>query len=160
MSLQQAIAFVLAKESGELTDDPNDPGGLTRWGIALNRHPELTADDIRGMTALRAGQIYAANYWPPRADELPDYLSIPLLAAAVLQGRETAVEILQAALGVHADGNIGPQTISAARLAIPRDLLARFVGEQARSLRKDSAWLTDGVGWIERAAAAVLASSS
>jgi lysozyme family protein len=154
----QAIAFTLAKETDELTDRPDDPGGLTRWGIALNRHPELTAEDIRNMTEQRAGQIFADQYWPARADDLPDYMSIPLMACSVLQGRQTAVEILQTALGVSADGAIGAQTISAARLGNPKAFLARFVGEQTRHFRQSKVWQTNGVGWIERSVAAILES--
>lgn len=157
MSLPQAIAFVLAKETGELTEDS---GGLSRWGISRASHPELTEDQIRAMTAAQAGQIFADSYWPARADELPDYFSIPLLASCVLQGRETGVEILQSALGVHADGSIGPQTIQAARLANPRAFLARFVAEQVRHLRQDSTWQADGIGWVERATEAALISGA
>jgi lysozyme family protein len=158
--LSAAVAFVLAKETGELTDYPDDPGGLTCWGIALKRHPELTADDIRNMSAGRAGQIYADQYYPARADELPYYLATPLLACSVLQGKGTAVEILQAAIGASIDGTIGPQTLTAARMANPKSLLARFLGEQVRHLQKDSAWPTDGVGWCERSAAAILESTT
>jgi lysozyme family protein len=154
--LSAAVAFVLAKETGELTDRPDDPGGLTKFGIALNRHPELTANDVRAMTAAQASGIFVDQYWPTRADELPYYLATPLLAASVLQGKETAVEILQAALGVSIDGAIGPQTVSAARMGNPKTLLARFLGEQVRHLQKDSTWSTDGVGWVERSAAAIL----
>jgi lysozyme family protein len=157
MSLPQAIAFVLAKETGELT---TDNAGLSRWGISQGSHPELSEDQIRGMTATQAAQIYADHYYPARADELPDYVSIPLLACCVLQGRETGVEILQTALGVHADGSIGPQTISAARLANPRAFLARFVGEQVRHLCKLPGWSTYGIGWVERVTAAVLTSGA
>jgi lysozyme family protein len=158
--LSAAVAFVLAKETGELTDRPDDPGGLTCWGVALNRHPELTADDIRNMTAARAGQIFADSYWPARADELPYYLATPLLACSVLQGKETAVEILQAALGASIDGAIGPQTLSAARMANAKTLLARFLGEQVRHFQKAPAWPVDGVGWCERSAAAILESTT
>lgn len=156
--LERAIEFVLAKETGDLTETPSDPGGLTRWGIALNRHPELTREDIVNMTKERAGGIFETSYWPARADELPGYLTTPLLAAAVLQGEVTAVEILQAALGAHADGGIGPQTITAARMANPTTLLARFLSEQIRILRQAPAWPTDGVGWVERSAEALLQS--
>lgn len=156
MSLPDAIAWVLEKEAGELTDNPSDPGGLTRWGIALNRHPDLTAEDIRNMTAERAGQIFAHDYWPARSADLPGYLATPLLASCVLQGPVSGVEILQAALGAHIDGNIGPQTISAAQGAKPLQLLARHVAEQVRRLRAAKAWPTDGIGWVERATEAAL----
>jgi lysozyme family protein len=150
--LSAAVAFVLSKETGELTRNP----GLSRWGIDLSRHPELTEADIEAMTPERAGQIFADSYYPARADELSYYLTTPLLACCVLQGRETGVEILQAALGASIDGAIGPQTLRAARMANPKTLLARFLGEQVRHFRQAAAWPTDGVGWVERSAAAIL----
>lgn len=151
--LSAAIAFVLEKETGELT---TDSAGLSKWGISQGSHPEITADDIRMMTAAEAGMIFAASYWPARADELPYYLATPLLAACVLQGRETGVEILQAALGTAIDGAIGPQTLMAAKLANAKPLLARFLGEQVRHLQKALMWPLDGVGWLTRSAAAIL----
>lgn len=157
MSLPQAINFVLMKETGEVT---TDNAGLSKWGISQGSHPELSEDQIRMMTAAEAGEIFATNYWPTRADELPDYFSIPLLACCVLQGRETGVEILQAALGVHPDGAIGPQTISAARMVNPPTFCAHFVGEQVRHFRQDKTWDIDGIGWVERSVAAILQSAT
>jgi lysozyme family protein len=156
VSKLQAIAFVLKVETGELTDRADDPGGLTRWGIALNRHPELTETDILNMTDVRAGTIFEKDYWPARADELPDYWSIPLLAAAVVQGKETAVEVLQETLGVGIDGAIGPQTLAAAQLANPKVALARFLANQVRHMRTYKGWPANGVGWVERGAEAIL----
>jgi lysozyme family protein len=159
MSKAQAIAWTLEKETGELTDNPSDPGGLTRWGIALNRHPELTREDILNMTATRAGEIFAKDYWPERADELPDYWALPLLAAAVLQGPATAVKVLQAALNVGVDGIIGPMVLSAARTANPKKALPKFLAEQVRRMRGYAGWSANGVGWVERGAEAILLAS-
>lgn len=151
--LSAAVAFVLSKETGELT---TDGAGLSCWGISQGSHPELSEEQIRNMSAAQAGQIFATSYYPARADELPYYLATPLLACCVLQGRETGVEILQAALGASIDGAIGPQTVSAARMANPKSLLARFLGEQVRHFRQAPTWPMDGIGWCERSAAAIL----
>lgn len=154
--LSAAVAFTQGRETGELTNITGDPGGWTKWGIALNRHPELTKKDIEDMTQERSATLYVTEYWPARADELPYYLATPLLACSVLQGKETAIEILQAALGASIDGAIGPQTVSAARMANPKSLLARFLGEQVRHFRQAPTWPMDGIGWCERSAAAIL----
>jgi len=126
----------------------------------------VVREDQPGVKRLVAYVVPAAGDLDPEAlrslaaDELPDYLSIPLLAASVLQGSVTAVEILQVALGVHADGGIGPQTISAARMANPPSLLPRFVAEQVRHLRKDATWDVDGIGWVERCVESILQSAT
>ncbi|MGH8299473.1 MAG: glycosyl hydrolase 108 family protein, partial [Steroidobacteraceae bacterium] len=101
MSFDRAASFVLAREGGTLTDDPKDPGGLSRYGIALARHPELKADDIRAMTPERARAIYFSDYWMKvSGDQWPDAYSVSILDAAILQGPETAVRFAQAALYV------------------------------------------------------------
>jgi lysozyme family protein len=160
LSLTNAVSFVLhILETGELTDRPDDPGGLTRWGIALNEHPELTRDDIINMTPERAGSLFTARYWPAGADGLPSQCATPLLAASVLQGPHAAVEALQHALGVSADGQLGALTQSAALKAClvdQKDFMARWVSEQVRQLRAGKAWDADGVGWVHRIALAAL----
>lgn len=54
-----AVGFVLKHEGG-YTNDPNDPGGETNFGISKRYHPE---EDIKNMTIDRAAQIYKTQYW-------------------------------------------------------------------------------------------------
>lgn len=92
---QIAVALVLKHEGG-LVDDPNDPGGLTNFGIALNRHPELTADDIRNMTKERAAEIYQQQYWSAAMEQEPDQrMGNAMLDTAVNQGPAIAASFYQ-----------------------------------------------------------------
>src|SRR5947199_7199587 len=53
-------------------EDPDDPGGVTKYGIDKSAHPNLTADQIRNMTEDEAVQIYFTGEWPAsHAGELP-----------------------------------------------------------------------------------------
>ena len=47
-----AINYVLENEGG-VVDDPNDPGGLTNFGISQKQYPDL---DIRDLTRDQAEQ--------------------------------------------------------------------------------------------------------
>lgn len=152
MSLSRAIAFVLDREKG-LVDDPEDPGGLTNWGIALKRHPELTAAQIRSMTAQQAGEIYAGpQYWGAvHGYQLPDYLSVPMLDGAVLEGPTGVVIALQRALRVTADGTIGAQTLNAAsRAADQRGVLEQLGAQRLVRLAVLPTWQHDALGWSAR----------
>lgn len=57
-----SIDLVLRHEGG-LSDDPNDPGGLTNFGISLRSYPELGADGIRSLTRAQAEAIYLKDFW-------------------------------------------------------------------------------------------------
>ena len=56
-----AIKFVLEREGGAtVTNDPADPGGLTKYGISQRAHPGL---DIQNLTEEQAKAIYRKVYW-------------------------------------------------------------------------------------------------
>ena len=55
----KAIKFVLKWEGG-LSEDPNDPGGVTKYGISQKAYPYL---DVRNLTLKKAKQFYYDNYW-------------------------------------------------------------------------------------------------
>ena len=157
MSFQRAVAFVLRQEGAELVNDPNDPGGLSRYGIALAKHPELTAADIREMTPERAATIYRTGYWAAiRGDDLPEWVQLPLLDAAVNQGPTPAIRALQRALYLPADGQVGPKTITALGAANPNATLAGFVAERIADYSALRTWARFGKGWARRAALAAL----
>lgn len=64
-SFQAAMKFVSKWEwqdrpDGAYTNDPKDPGGETKFGIAKNSHPN---ENIKDMTLARALDIYYQEYW-------------------------------------------------------------------------------------------------
>lgn len=157
MSFARAVNFVLQREGSELVDDPADIGGLSRYGIALRFHPELSADDIRNMTPESAATIYHASYWPVvHGDDLPDYLQLPALDCAVNPGPGVVVKLLQKAVGVDQDGVMGPQTLTALRIANKTTLLERFTAARIGYWSTRAGWARYGEGWAARAVAAAL----
>ena len=72
--LQLAFDFSMQEEGGATyTNDPEDPGGPTKWGVALNFNrgaiPDKNGDgkidaaDVRLLTREDAMRIYRQNYW-------------------------------------------------------------------------------------------------
>lgn len=150
MSFDLAVQAILATE-GPYHDDPDDPGGPTAWGIALNRHPDLTLAQIQSMTEGEAANIYRAQYWQPICgDLLPDAVGYVLLDCAVNQGTGEAVKILQSALYVPIDGVVGPQTVAAAHSADIKGLISRFSAGRILRYSQSPDWGRFGNGWATR----------
>lgn len=55
----KAVEFTLEWEGG-YTNDLDDPGGETNWGISKKAHPDL---DIFNLTREQAVEIYREEYW-------------------------------------------------------------------------------------------------
>lgn len=88
-----AVELVLKHEGG-LVDNPQDPGGLTNFGISLRSYPQLGEDGIRKLTADDAKAIYLRDFWKPWMMGAPDQrLANVLLDSAVNQGMNTALQL-------------------------------------------------------------------
>lgn len=123
---EKAIAFVLRMEGG-LTKDPDDPGGLTNFGISQKAYPNL---DILNLTIDHAKDIYHKDYWLPcSCDSFPPAVAISLFDCAVNQGTGRAIRLLQLGLGIEPDGIVGSQTISTA-FKSGRDGVKHFLGRR------------------------------
>jgi lysozyme family protein len=142
----RALAHVMEWEGGYV-NDPNDPGGETKFGISKRAYPAL---DIANLRLDEAEDIYRRDYWDRiRGDELSPGLALAMFDCAVNQGLGTAVKLLQRALGVAADGIIGPVTLAAVR----RDPEKAFVEFMAERMQRYA--VTGGVksfsrGWFRR----------
>jgi len=149
MNFDQAFSVLMQHEGG-LVDDPNDPGGLTRYGISHRAYPAL---DIRNLTLDQAAAIYRRDYWGPAGCEaVPDALRMDLFDMAVNSGVRTAAKCLQRAVGETEDGAIGPATLQAIQSMPVARLLARFNGERLDFLASLPAWEHFSKGWARRIA--------
>lgn len=161
----QVGALWVAHWEGPYHVDPKDPGGATAWGVSLRYNSDRFTDaQLKALTPDGAAKYFAERYWPAGADDLPDYLSIPLIAFSVLEGPTQAVRALQRALDIKVDGGIGPQTIASADTTAPiakRDafLVAYFRACRQR-LTHSADWALDGEGWEARQFAASLAAKA
>lgn len=123
--------------SGTVSNLPGDSGGMTRFGIASNVHPEVPASfyTCDTQTALfMAQQIYSNQYWHPlHLDSVSDDgLASVMMDFAVNSGVGRATKEVQTLLGTVADGSIGPETLGLLRNANQAELAI-----QLRSARAD-----------------------
>lgn len=130
-SVEQIAAEIVAREGGYV-DDPDDPGGATKYGVTIGTMRRLgldldgdgavTREDVRQLTRAQATEIFIEHYYRrPRIDALPESLRASVFDMYVNSGAN-AVKILQRLLvamriPVAVDGIIGPQTIAAAARA-------------------------------------------
>ncbi len=122
---------IIAREGGYV-NDPDDPGGATKFGITiatlrglgidLDGDGTVTAGDVKRLTRAQARDIIVEHYFRrPQIDALPEALQATVFDMQVNAGAQ-AIRLLQRLLGelgepVAIDGVIGPQTIGAARRA-------------------------------------------
>jgi len=154
-SFEQAVNLVLEHEGG-FVQHASDLGGATNFGITratLERargHP-VSLDDVRRLTRGEAVAIHRRLYWDAlRAEELPPALALTVFDLAVHSGPLRAVRMLQAVLGIEADGIVGPVTLAAAREADEPQTIARLTRMRLRFLRHLAAWPVFGRGWERR----------
>lgn len=129
MQTVDQIARAIVKREGGYVNDPDDPGGATKYGVTIGTMRRLGLDldgdgdvdtsDVRKLTQKRAVEIFKQHYlYQPKIDKLPARLSISVFDMQVNAGRN-AIILLQRLLQkfgepVSDDGAIGPQTITAA----------------------------------------------
>ena len=79
-NFEKALAFVLLWEGG-YTNDPDDPGGETNFGISKRAYPR---ENIKTMTRERAAELYKRDYWiPSGAEREPFPMALVLFDTAV-----------------------------------------------------------------------------
>jgi len=130
-NFKASLEALLHSEGGN-DDDPQDHGGRTSRGVTQREYDAWRVEQHLGhLDVWQAPQedieaIYHMEYWNPWCDLLPlgtDYMFFDM---CVNSGPHEAIVLGQRALGVTADGRVGPLTRQAIRLADPRSLLSRY----------------------------------
>lgn len=159
---EQALAHVLEMEGG-WSNDPHDPGGPTNRGITLavfaaykgvtltDANREKLISELKNITASDARPIYQKRYWvPSRAGELPAGLALMHFDAAVNHGVGNAARMLQQALGVDVDGEIGPLTLNAASSQPVERTVETYAEIRRARYRSLGHFWRFGRGWLRR----------
>ncbi len=123
-----AIQYVLVNEGG-FTNNPNDPGGATNFGILQRDMPGV---DIRNITRDQAIAFYLPNYWDKAlyTDITSQQVATKIFDTHVNLGLVPAVMIAQHVLGFQGtdvDGDMGPMTVKAINAADKASFLAGMV---------------------------------
>lgn len=105
--------FLWKWEGTAYENDPDDPGGATKFGVDQRSHPDV---DIRNLTEEKAKAIYRKDYWAKiKGGDLPEKIAVVVMDIAVNNGTGRAAKWLQELAGVTADGVIGPITVAASQ---------------------------------------------
>ena len=101
------------RKDGGYTNDKDDPGGETKYGISKRAFPN---EDIKNLTLERAKEIAYKNYWVLSDCDKIVNNKYPLLAIATFDagfncGAVTAKKFIQKYLEITEDGIIGPNTL-------------------------------------------------
>lgn len=178
-SVAELAGEIVAREGG-FVNDPDDPGGATKYGVTLqtarrlgldlDRDGDVDSGDVKRLTRQQAVEIFLRDYYrAPRIHLLPEPLQ-PSLFDMYVNAGGNAVKILQKLLNrmgqdLTVDGRIGPVTARAAhqaQAAAPDHLvdaygIARrnyyYALAAARPASRKYACRRDGGkgGWITRA---------
>lgn len=156
----------VAKWEGGFFDHPNDPGGVTNYGVSLmflkslgllegdiNGDGEITRADVLAITRKNARSIFRRHFWDkPCAAALPPLLAAAFYDLAVNAGTGRAAIVLQeginACIGRIIISNLAPNL---------GPLTRRFSGELAAEGRQRAlaeAYLRCREAWYRRLAAA------
>lgn len=80
------------RPNGGYTNDPDDAGGETKWGISKRANPDL---DIKNLTKEQATERYRQKYWKMDWDKLDFPLAACCLDASIQHGPVRAQKFLE-----------------------------------------------------------------
>lgn len=180
MQTVREIAKQIVAREGGFVNDPDDPGGATKFGVTIHTMRRLgvdltdddrvTAADVRRLSRAQATDIFIEHYFKrPRIGDLPEALQ-PSVFDMYVNAGANAVKILQRLLCdmgfvVAVDGALGPQSVAAAAQAMsaaPDHLVDAYgiarrnyyfrLADRRPASRKYARTIAGGKGgWIKRA---------
>lgn len=152
----RCLPLILAHEGGYV-NHPADPGGATNKGVtqrvydAWRRSVGRVPRSVKSIEASEVSDIYHDGYWfAAKCDKLPAGVDYMVFDCAVNQGVGRAARLLQQALGVEADGKIGPKTLAAVAGAAPVPLIQWIGDAREAHYRSLKTFATFGKGWMRR----------
>lgn len=154
-NFEQCLALVLKNEGGYV-NNPKDPGGRTNLGVTQKVWEEWVGHPVdeaamRALGPQDVAPLYKKNYWDKiHGDDLPSGVDYACFDLAVNSGVGRAAKILQQAVGVTADGAIGPATLAAVESQNARTLATEICEARLAFLQSLPTWGTFGKGWGRR----------
>jgi lysozyme family protein len=151
-SFDDAWTALVGNEGG-YSNNPNDPGGETMWGITerVARAAGYTGA-MRDLPQDEAKAIAKKLYWDPlKLDQFDPRVGFQILDANYNGGHP--VIWMQGAAGVKVDGVLGPQTVAAVQATNPLVFILRWNALRLNYFTSLKGWPTFGKGWTRRIAA-------
>jgi lysozyme family protein len=154
----QPALDALLKHEGGFVNHPKDPGGMTNLGVTKKVWESFVGHEVdeqtmRSLTPSVVAPLYKQRYWDTvKADDLPSGLDLCVFDCAVNSGVGRAAKLLQQAVGVKDDGQIGPATLKAVNAFPVKDLIENFSDKRQQFLESLPTFDTFGKGWTRRVA--------
>jgi len=152
---EEALKHILKYEGGYV-HHKDDPGGMTNLGVTKRVWEEWTGKsateaDMRSLTPEMVSPLYKKRYWDAvRGDDLPSGVDLCVFDCAVNAGVGRASKFLQQAVGVTADGQIGPMTVAATTAKPAEEVIEAFCNLREAHYKSLSTFATFGKGWMNR----------
>lgn len=155
----------VAKWEGGYFNHPNDPGGVTNYGISLmflkslglvegdiDGDGDIDADDVKAITKENARTIFRKHFWDiPHAERLPPLIAIAYYDFAVNAGTGRAAIVLQQAIN-----ELIPSSIAkyAANLGPLTQKFCNELSEDDNGFLLALMYIGKRIGWYRRLAVA------
>jgi lysozyme family protein len=139
------IGYILEFEGG-YTNNKNDRGGETKYGICKKQYPNL---DIKSITIQQAKDIYFTDYWTrSKCVLIPSKIRFLYFDTVVNGG---GVVVLQAAAGVKQDSVLGKITLAASENVTARSYTDARIQRFKDIIARNSTQEEFKNGWMNRA---------
>lgn len=156
MKFKTCLKHVLMSEGGKV-DHPDDEGGRTNQGVTQDRYDEWRKAknkpkrDVWDMSDSERDAIYHEYYWQPLScEKMPLPIAYMVFDSGVLHGTNFTPKTAQKAIGVLADGVIGPVTLAAAKAQNPLVVWERFRELRWARMQSRKSFPTFKAGWTKR----------
>jgi len=156
-----ALDNIIAWEGAEINISPDEPGGISKYGVSLRTYAEYmkkvgkpapTFDDIKNLTEAQARDFYATVFLPPiRFNDLPDGVDVRLSDITVNLGITGGIYTLQLALQIFplAD-TISDKAIATIGTINPSAVIYGLSAAWITNKHSTAGWTKYGKGWSAR----------
>lgn len=154
-NFDKCLSMLLHHEGG-FVNHPKDPGGMTNLGVTKKVYEawvgkEVDEQTMRGLTFIDVAPLYKKKYWDKvRGDDLPSGVDWCAFDWAVNSGSGRPAKAIQRAVGVTADGAIGPMTLQAVMNNDPEMIIGSVYDQRQKFYESLKTFDTFGRGWTRR----------
>jgi lysozyme family protein len=154
------IQFLLEDEGAEVNESPDEPGGISKYGVSLNAysdyaragHYSVSKDVIRDLTAGEAKAFYEWFFGPLLLDDLAPAVAYRIADIVANLGRHGGALTVQIAIGLWPiSPAMTPEIIAAVEAVDPATMVyalsAVWLAEKAA---RPASWAKYGHGWTNR----------
>jgi lysozyme family protein len=155
-NFEKCLEAMLVHEGG-FVSNPHDPGGATCNGVtqavydSWREENSLPQQSVRLISHDEVEKIYKQKYWNAvKGDALPSGVDYCVFDFGFNSGPKRAIRYLQNAVGVAADGELGPVSLVTINVADAKMLVRTICFKRLNFLKQLKTWKYFGRGWTKR----------